>query len=126
MNNQEIKVLVSVEQLGATLRRSTEKETIKWTITKQDLSQKRLPKDVGSKVVKSGTAAHYPLTVENSTMHIKLNKETYDYFTSDYCPVKHMIKAWKKMNNTQRLEYHLQLLCEHHRGLSYTYNILDD
>ncbi len=126
MNNQEIKILLSVEQRGATLRRSSEKETIKWFITKQDISQKRLPKDIGSQAVKSGKFNHYPLIAEDVAMHIKLNYDAYNYYTSDYCPAKALMKTWKKMNKTQRLEYHLQMLCNHHKGLSYSYEILED
>ncbi len=126
MNNQEIKILLSVEQRGATLRRSKEKETIKWFITKQDVSQKKLPKDVGNQIIKSGKVTRYPLITDNSTLYIKLTKDSYNFFVSDYCPAKHLMKNWKKMNSTQRLEYHLQILCEHHKGMSYTYNLLDD
>lgn len=62
----------------------------------------------------------------NCSLHITLPMEAYEYMTSVNCPSKSLLKVWKKMDKTTRLEYHLKRLCEHHRGKSYSYVILDE
>lgn len=61
------------------------------------------------------------------TQTISMCKEAYEYMTSkDGCP--HNIKKfiWTTMNKKQRLEAHLDLVCKHLGGISYTYKVFDD
>ncbi len=126
MNNENIKVLLTVITEGGTLVRQSTKEKIRYTITKQDVTKSKLPKHIGSQVIKSGTITRYPLLSKDCTQHIKLNEDCYNYFISNYCPEKHLIPQWKKMNQKQRLEYNLLKTCQHLGGKSFTYEILED
>lgn len=108
------------------LVRQKKKEYIKYYITKQDLTRKELPKDIGKQIVKSGRVPHYPLVAKPCTQHIKISEVAYNHFISDYCPAKTMLKSWKKMTPIQRLEWHLQRTCEHFGGISYSYEVMED
>ena len=75
-----------------------------------------------TKVYKIHLRSHKP-----ATQSISICKEAYDYMTSNDCPSwVHKAKEWKKMNTNQRLENHLNRLCQHHNGVSFTYEILED
>lgn len=124
--NNSTKILLTVVTEGGTLSRQSNKEYIKYYITKQDLTRKELPKDIGKQIVKSGRVPHYPLVAKPCTQHIKMSEDTYNHFLSDYCPAKTMLKSWKKMTPNQRLEWHLQRTCEHFGGISYSYEIMED
>ena len=52
--------------------------------------------------------------------------EAFNYMTSNECPYWSTPKDWNKMKPKERLEAHLQRTCEHHRGKSFTYFILED
>lgn len=58
---------------------------------------------------------------------INMSKEAYDYMTSkDSCLPGTKSYVWAKMNKTQRLEAHLDLVCKALKGTSYTYKVFDD
>lgn len=124
--NNSIKILLTVVSEGGTLLRQREKEYINYRITKQDVTNKRLPKEIGKQVIKSDKMFYYPLVTKPCTQHIKMSEEAYNHFISDYCPIKHLMKTWKKMTHNQRLEWHLQRICEHFKGISYSYEIMED
>ena len=41
-------------------------------------------------------------------------------------PSEKMVKIWKNLSKTQRLEYHLGIIASHFNALSYSYQVLDD
>ena len=56
---------------------------------------------------------------------IKLTQDAYDYMTSPEQP--YWFKGpWKLMTKKQRLEAHLQRICDDREGTSYTYSILEN
>lgn len=58
---------------------------------------------------------------------INICEEAYDYMTSnDGCPPNIKSFRWFKMSKKQRLEAHLNLICETLRGISYTYKVFDE
>lgn len=62
-----------------------------------------------------------------ATQTISICKEAYEYMTSkDSCPPSIKQFVWTKMKPVQRLEAHLDLICKHLRGISYTYKVFDD
>ena len=62
-----------------------------------------------------------------ATQTISMCKEAYEYMTSkDSCPPSTKQFVWTKMKPIQRLEAHLDLICKHLRGISYTYKVFDD
>ena len=62
-----------------------------------------------------------------ATQTISMCKEAYEYMTSkDSCPPSIKQFVWTKMKPVQRLEAHLDLICKHLRGISYTYKVFDD
>lgn len=58
---------------------------------------------------------------------ISISKESYDYMINPKeIPSEKMVKIWKNLSKTQRLEYHLGIIASHFNALSYSYQILDD
>lgn len=61
------------------------------------------------------------------TQSINMSREAYNYMTSkDSCLPNIKSYVWAKMNKTQRLEAHLDLVCKALKGTSYTYKVFDD
>lgn len=125
--NNSIKVLLAINLEGGTLVRKSEPEVIKYTITKRDLDphKKWRGKD-GLEVVRKGEYKRYPLVAKPATQRINMNVDAYNYMTSSECPYWAKPKVWAIMSKTQRLEAHLQRVCEHMRGTSFTYEVLED
>ena len=62
-----------------------------------------------------------------ATQSLNISKGTYEYMTSkDSCPPSIKQFVWAKMKPVQRLEAHLDLVCKHLKGISYTYKVFDD
>lgn len=58
---------------------------------------------------------------------INMYKEAYEYMTSkDSCPPNIKPFVWVKMKPIKRLEAHLELICKHLGGDSFTYQVFDD
>lgn len=126
MNNENIKILLTIQLAGGSFVRQKKADKIVWHIIKQDLSQKKLPSKEGNKIVESGIFKHYPLVSKDAVQKIKINKEAYDLYISDKCPDRSMLKTWKKLKPIPRLEWHLQKICNHFNGKSFSYELLDD
>nr|DAR32463.1 MAG TPA: hypothetical protein [Bacteriophage sp.] len=56
---------------------------------------------------------------------INLSVDAYKYMVSDEAPYFIKSKVWKAMNIKNRLEAHLQKICEQLNGISYTYEVLN-
>lgn len=64
---------------------------------------------------------------KSCSQSINMSKEAYGYMTSkDSCLPNIKSYVWSKMNKTQRLEAHLDLVCKALKGTSYTYKVFDD
>lgn len=123
MNNQ-IKILLNIQGIeGGTLRPIGKKE-VKWSITKHDLDPKYKGKDA-FKPIRKGKVIINDFEKIPCQQNVKLTQDAYDYMTSIEQP--YWFKGpWKLMTKKQRLEVHLQRICEDRRGKSFTYSILED
>lgn len=64
---------------------------------------------------------------KSCSQSINMSKEAYDYMTSkDSCLPNIKSYMWAKMNKTQRLKAHLDLICKALKSTSYTYKVFDD
>lgn len=125
--NYSPKISLTIELEGSTLVRKSEPEIIKCILTKRDLepNKKWKGKD-GLKVVRNTRSKHYPLIANPASHHINICTEAYKYMTSNECPCWAKPKTWAMMRETQRLEAHLQRICEYVGGKSFTYEVLED
>ena len=125
--NYSPKISLTIELEGGTLVRKSEPEIIKYSVTKRDFEpNKKWKSKDGLKVVRKGTFKHYPLIAKPASHHINICVEAYKYMTSNEYPYWAKPKVWAMMSETQRLEAHLQKICEHVGGKSFTYEILGD
>lgn len=58
--------------------------------------------------------------------HINMTKQAYLYFISSETPEWAKPENWRMLSQRERLERHLTKTCEHFRGKSFTYTILED
>ena len=129
----EPKILLTINLEGGILRKG-EPEIKKFYLTKKDLfPNQKFKGEEGNKVIKSGKYKSYPLLQSTATLKIRICREAYEYFISKYeCPAwffkgnKKNLAKWQRLSDTERLELHLQRTCEHHRGKSFTYTIIED
>ena len=121
----EIKVSVSVTLQGSVMLTQAEAKQLEknkvgtgYDLTRIRVSDKKGNTDViNIRTRKSRSATHT----------INMCKEAYDYMTSkDSCPPNIKQSIWAKMKLAQRLEAHLDLVCKHLKGISYTYKVFDD
>ena len=125
--NYSPKISLTIELEGSTLVRKSEPEIVKYSITKRDLEpNKKWKSKDGLKVVRKGTFKHHSLIAKPASHHINICVEAYRYMTSNECPYWAKPKVWTMMSETQRLEAHLQKICEHVGGKSFTYEVLGD
>lgn len=125
--NTSPKVLLTINLEGGTLIKGTP-EVRKYYLTKKDMFPKQKFKgNEGNKIIKSGKYTYVPTRPSEAKKKIVLCKDAYDYMTSSACPewFKNQ-KIWRKMPTLSRLEAHLYRTTEHYRGLSFSYQILED
>lgn len=121
----EIKISVSVTLPGSVMltqaeakQLEKEKTGIGFDITKLKVEDKK-----GNKDVLSIKTRKY----KSCSQSINMSKEAYDYMVSkDGCLPNIKSYVWVKMNKTQRLKAHLDLVCKALKGTSYTYKVFDD
>ena len=125
MNNQ-VKVLLTINEIeGATLH-SSGKSKIPYVIRKKDLYAKEYTGKDANKIIRKGFRKVNNVEALPVSKSIKLTVDAYNYMTSRESPEFYMKKNWNLLSEKQRLEIHLQRLCEHNGGKSFTYSILDD
>lgn len=125
MNNQ-LKVLLTINGIeGATLH-SKGKTKIPFVIRKKDLFAKEYTGKDANKIIRRGVRRVINLEAVPVTKSIKLTVDAYNYMISADKPEWYFKKDWGLLSSIQRLELHLQRTCEHERGKSFTYNILED
>lgn len=125
MNNQ-VKVLLTINEIeGATLH-SNGKSKIPFVVRKKDLYAKEYKGKDANKIIRKGFRRVNNVEALPASKSIKLTVDAYNYMTSRESPEWYVKKNWSLLSSTQRLEFHLQRLCEHNGGKSFTYNILED
>lgn len=125
--NNEVKISLTIELEGSTLVRKSEPEVTKYVITEKDLNpSKKYKGNSGLKVVKKGRFVTYPFVAKPASLHVNLGVDAYNYMTSAECPYWQKPKVWANMSLEERLKAHLQRICEHHGGKSFTYIVLED
>lgn len=123
----EPKVLLTINLEGGTLIKG-KKEIRKYNLTKKDLfPRQKFSDNEGNKVLESGKYEYIPTKPETIKKKIVLCKEAYEYMTSSAMPeFFHDQKKWRKMSEKDRLEIHLARICEHNKGIDFSYQIIDD
>ena len=125
MNNQP-KVLLTIEGIeGATLHSKGIKK-IKFIIRKKDLYSKLYTGKDADKIVRVGTRKIEDFESVPCKKSIKLSYDAYEYMTSKESPEWYFKKDWPRLSATNRLELHLQRICDANNGKSFTYSILED
>lgn len=103
------------------------KKTIEVQVGDWDKTDKHTMKVTGPDTSDSEIITFYTRKSKPASQSINICKEAYDYMTSkDGCPPSIKQFVWTKMKPIQRLEAHLDLICKHLRGISYTYKVFDD
>ena len=121
----EIKISMSITLPGGVMLTQAEAKQLEkekagtgFDITKLKVEDKK-----GNKDVLSIKTRKY----KSCSQSINMSKEAYDYMVSkDSCLPNIKSYVWAKMNKTQRLEAHLDLVCKALKGTSYTYKVFDD
>lgn len=128
-----IKIFLTINLEGSTLVRKSEEEKLHFIIRKKDLypemsvEREKLPKEEAEKIIKQGYASHHSLEAKPARLHINLSLEAYEHMRGTLsCPFGIKMDKWAIKTPEQRLEYHLDRLCMHHNGTSYSYEILDN
>lgn len=129
MNNQ-IKILLTISGIeGATLHKVGSYK-IQYSLTKEDLHfknhGKKYTKEDKDKIVYKGVRKCDRYESVPCSKSIKLTYDAYNYFTSTDVPEWYLKKDWKRLSSIERLELHLQRMCDANRGKSFTYSILED
>lgn len=121
----EIKISVSITLPGGVMLTQAEAKQLEKekTGTGFDITKLKVEDKKGNKDVLSIKTRKY----KSCSQSINMSREAYDYMTSkDSCLPNIKSYVWAKMNKTQRLEAHLDLVCKALKGTSYTYKVFDD
>lgn len=121
----EIKISMSITLPGSVMLTQAEAKQLEKekTGTGFDITKLKVEDKKGNKDVLSIKTRKY----KSCSQSINMSKEAYDYMTSkDSCLPNIKSYVWNKMNKTQRLEAHLDLVCKALKGTSYTYKVFDD
>ena len=122
MNNQ-IKVLLTIQGIPGGIIKSIKKEKRKWVFTKGDIPNYK-GKDKNA-VIDKGTYIHTVYEEVPCSQSINLTYNAYNYMTSEERP-EWFKGPWKQMKKEQRLNAHLNRICESLNGKSYSYHVLED
>lgn len=121
----EIKVSISITLQGGVMLTQAEAEQLEKNKvgTGYDLTRIKVKGKKGNSDIINMRTRKF----RTATQTISMYKEAYEYMTSkDSCPPSIKQFVWTKMKPVQRLEAHLDLICKHLRGISYTYKVFDD
>lgn len=120
------KISLTIKLEGSTLIRESKPEEINYVVRKKDCSWKKnyTGKDA-YKIVERGSRIHYPAYPKDASQHLNISAEAYNYFISTECPEWVKPSFWKIMSKKQRLEAHLNRICQSLGGKSFTYEVLD-
>lgn len=136
------KILLSIELQGGVAVRSNEKVYIPYKILKKELYKELQnkfkfrnlkPDDIALK----GAKVHYPLETRPALKKISLSLGAVLHFQDPQALPSWMErdnphlnkkaqKWWKNLTDEERLEIHLERIAQHERGISYSYELLED
>ena len=122
MNNQ-IKVLLTIQGIPGGIIKPIKKEKRKWVFTKGNIPNYK-GKDKNA-VINKGTYIHTVYEEVPCSQSINLTYDAYNYMTSEEKP-EWFKGPWKQMKKEQRLNAHLNRICESLNGKSYSYHVLED
>lgn len=127
MNNNEIKILLTINLEGGILVRQDKPEIIMWSLTERNLEPTKHWKDgEGFNIIKRGFTKHYNLESKECVQRLRLNQLTYNNFIGSDAPVGINKNYWMMLKDHQKLEINLHLLCNDLGGKSFTYEVLSD
>lgn len=95
-------------------------------LDKMDKHTLRVTEHYADKKPVTETITFHTRKSKPATQSLNICKEGYNYMISGECPFWAKTKVWAIMSETQRLEAHLQRVCEHVGGKSFTYEVLGD
>lgn len=131
----EAKILLRINLQGGTLIRGSVPIKINWFLTLRDVKfgkKGKLPKDAAQKVVRRGKTVHHPLVAKPAILSISLGNQAYQHMTSPesygmwmYTRYNLKKKAYAKLEPEKKLDLHMERLCQHYGGVSYSYAILE-
>lgn len=127
--NNSAKISLTIYLEGSALHRSVNKEFIPYVITKRDMEPlKKFEGTEGFEIVKKGVIKHIPLESSEIVEHLSICYSAYEYFISGISgPQNQGGKIWwKHLSTKERLEYHLNKICQSLQGKSFVYSILED
>lgn len=78
----------------------------------------------GKNILKAMT--FYTPKTKSATQSLNISYESYQYMISNECPYWSKPRVWNSLPKKERLEAHLQRICEHFHGISFTYKVMDD
>lgn len=92
------------------------------------LSVKKFDKKTKKYFIKNEPLEYYTRRCCEAQQVIRMTDEAYEYMTSSVCPewFTPSMHKWKRMSELQRLEEHLDRICESLGGIRYTYDIYAD
>ena len=104
--NNDIKISLSIIIKGGKRKQSKERYVIK--------------------TPKGYSRRHY-FDEEPATLHINITKDAFiDMLSIEYVPYGVTVRDWRRMPKKDRLEWHLQRICDNFQGTSYSYEVLED
>ena len=129
-NNPKIFLTIYVE--GSTPRCIGE-TTEFYTLTAQDLTNKKLPQKEANKIVKKGSYKKKNIVYKEASIQMTLTQEAYDYMTSLEVPswflpheLGHRLTVWKRMSADERLAKHMAFIAASKNAKNFTYSVLED
>lgn len=123
--NNENKISLTIIVEGSTMHSNGIKK-IPYVVTKQDLTTKKLPPKIGSKVVRKGIINVVGYSTVDAKIHLNLTREAYDYYISGDKPTDYPKKDWKRLSNKEKLDFHMASLARAKNGKAFSYVVLED
>ena len=131
----DAKILLRINLQGGTLIRESKPIKIDWFLTLGDVKRGKkgkLPEKIAQKVVRRGKTLHRPLGTKPAILTISLGNQAYQHMTSPdsyelWMLVKNKLKKrdFAKLDPNARLNLHMERLCQHYGGMSYSYAVLE-
>lgn len=128
--NNSTKISLTIKLEGSALHRSAESINIGYTITEKDVHpEKKFKGTEGFKIVDKGVRKHFPKENNFVYQHLNINQTSFEFFTSKAgCPNRNKptLIWWFGLSKAERLNYHLNRICQSLGGLGYTFVIFED
>lgn len=102
------------------------KKTIDVTVEDWDKCDKHQLKVSGKKGEEAEIITFFTRKMKPATQTINLNKDAYNYMTSNECPEWHKRSLWMQLSKRQKLEEHLKRIAKNFNGTIKTYQVFED